>query len=85
MDGPVDMEQKGHELVQYQIHYMTLSFDPTHDFDLDFQGWILKWLCLMNGWVWFISIHVYKSCKQWCGTEWKNICIVFSKGVDEVS
>ena len=37
MDGQIIIEQKGYELIGCQIHYMILTYDPTHDLDLGFS------------------------------------------------
>ena len=48
LDGLIDIEQKGYEFIWCRIHYMTLAFDPTHDFVLvfsrsNFREWVV-WL-----------------------------------------
>ena len=35
MVGPIDVKWKGSALVGYWVQYVTLTFDLTHDLDLD--------------------------------------------------
>ena len=34
---PIDMAQNGYELMRYQVDYMILTFDHSHDFDFVFS------------------------------------------------
>ena len=36
MVDPIDVKRKGAASIGYWINYMTLNFDPTHEFDLRF-------------------------------------------------
>ena len=60
MDGLIDMEQKGHGLRQCGIHYMTLTFDFTHDIDLGFSRANLE-IAVIQEWVVWGSFHYWES------------------------
>ena len=74
MDGLIDVEQKGYELISFWTHYITLTFDSTHDFDFGFWN-----NCFRNGWVHFLWIQEYIKAVNSSVEKWKYICPFYTK------